>query len=82
MQITVYWVSLWKGGGGDWRYQVDFNLFYTFNLQRWSAYGEERYTPLTADAKITGVYLREVVAVLPEEVVDYIVVIYLLFIYF
>lgn len=43
-------------------------IYFTFNLQRWSAYGEERYTPLTADAKITGVYLREVVAVLPDDV--------------
>ena len=45
-------------------------IYFIFNLQRWSAYGEERYTPLTTDAKITGVYLKEVVAVLPDDVCD------------
>ena len=43
-------------------------IYFMLNLQRWSAYGEERYTPLTTDAEVTGVYLREVVAVLPDDV--------------
>jgi len=39
-------------------------------LKRWSAYSEERYTPLSKDSRNTGVYLREVVVLIPDEKLD------------
>jgi len=45
-------------------------MYILTNPQRWSAYSEERYTPLSKDSRNTGVYLREVVVLIPDEKVD------------
>ena len=42
--------------------------FLVIDPQRWSAYSEERYTPLAKDSRNTGVYLRECVMFLEEKV--------------